>query len=65
MSTQFSPFLPMTKTNFASEPQWFKGSRERGYRGRLYSEKHIPELLRLKKIQDLWDSEENNESIAA
>ena len=55
----------MTKTNFAPEPQWFKGSTERGYRGRLHSEKHIPELLSLKKIQDLWDLEENNESIAA
>ena len=25
----------------------------------------VPELLRLKRIQDLWDTEENNESIAA
>ena len=55
----------MTKINFIPEPQWYKGSRERGYRGRLHSEKNIPELLHLKKIQELWDSEENNESIAA
>ncbi len=55
----------MTETNFKPEPKWFKGSRDRGYRGMLHSEKHIPELLRLKTIQDLWDSEENNESIAA
>ena len=55
----------MTETNFKPEPKWFKGSRDRGYRGTLHSEKHIPELLRLKTIQDLWNSEENNESIAA
>jgi len=55
----------MTVTNFRPEPKWFKGSRDRGYRDTLNSDKHIPELLRLKKIQDLWDSEEINESIAA
>tara|TARA_B100000029_G_scaffold419969_1_gene425676 strand:- start:479 stop:646 length:168 start_codon:yes stop_codon:yes gene_type:complete len=55
----------MTETNFIPELKWFKGSRDRGYRGTLHSENHVPELLRLKRIQDLWDSEENIESIAA
>ena len=55
----------MTQKDCKSGSKWFKGSRARGYRGALDSEKHIPELLRLKTIQDLWNSEENNESIAA
>ncbi len=55
----------MTEAKFKSESQWFKGSKDRDYRGTLHIEKHIPDHWRLKKIQDLWDSEENNESIAA
>ena len=56
----------MTESNFKSEPQWFQGIENKNYDGgTLHSEEHIPELLRLMKIQDLWDSEENNESIAA
>ena len=55
--------------------RWFKGSRDRGLRvSRNYKvrkidqykhEVDVPELLQLKKIQELWDSEENSESIAA
>ena len=55
----------MIETNIKSKCKWFKGSRDRGYSGRFHSEKHIPELLRLRMIQDLWDSEESNEGIAA
>ena len=55
----------MTDPNFINDSKWFKGSRDRGYKGKLHSSKHIPELLRLKKIQELWDSEQNNESIAS
>ena len=57
--------------------QWFKGSRDRGLRGRLIrdyqvrnlekyrNEEEVPELLRLKNIQDYWDKDNNDESIAA
>ena len=55
----------MKGTNFRPEPKWFKGSKDRGYRGKSHGDKNIPELLRLKKIQELWDSEENNEGIVA
>ena len=55
----------MTEANFKFETKWFKGSRDRGYRGKIHSEKAIPELLRLKTIQDIWDSEETNTNMAA
>ena len=55
----------MTESRFHPKPQWFKGSRDRGYRGELHSKKHIPEFLRLKKTQQLWDFEGTHEAISA
>ena len=67
----------MTVTNFKQETQWFKGSRDRGWRGRVSRnykvrrveqykcESEVPDLLMLKMIQELWDSEDNGKSIVA
>ncbi len=54
----------MTTSNLPSSHHWFKGSRDRGYRGDLHSEINIPELLRLKKVQQLWDIDEDLETIS-
>jgi len=55
----------MIETHIKFKIKLFRGSRDRGYRGTLHSERHMHELLRFKKIQDLWDSEESSEEIAA
>ena len=67
----------MTVTNFKQETKWFKGSGDRGCRGRVSRnykvrgveqykcESEVPDLLMLKMIQELWDSEDNGKSIAA
>ncbi len=55
----------MEETNFTTRPKWFKGSRDRGYRGNYININNIPEFLHLKNIQEFWDSEENHPTIAA
>ena len=48
----------MTKSGFHTPLHWYKGSRDRGFRGDYLSETNIPEYLRLKNVQLLWDCDE-------
>ncbi len=68
----------MIETISQTESKWFKGSRDRGTRGRVHcsdplgetplthvqSETHVPELLLLKKLQALWDTDAYSDEFA-
>jgi len=68
----------MSHQGLTPNPKWIKESKGRGSRGRgtrgyevrklgIYMEQGegVPELLRLKKIQQVWDTDDTQGNIAA